>query len=347
MRVLYGVQGTGNGHLARARALLPALKREGIETDVVLSGRAREDFFNMDVFSNFRCFTGLTFVTQHGRLSTIKTLANNDLAGFFRDVKNLDLTDYDLLLNDFEPVTAWAAKLRGLPSVGISHQCAFDHAVPKVSGHYASRLLMKMFAPTDYRIGLHWHHFDQPILPPLIEPQTTKTVQKNKILVYMGFEALEDIISLLQGFSDYHFVVYAKVDQPRSFKNIHIKPLSHSGFHRDLQDCAGVIGNAGFELASECLHLGKKLLVKPLRGQYEQLCNVKAMQKLQCASVMQTLDSKTVHQWLLQIPPQAFNYPDLAPILATWIKQGDYHNIKPLMQQAWPDTHPGFSCPLS
>ena len=62
--------------------------------------------------------------------------------------------------------------------------------------------------------------------------------------------------------------------------HIQINPLSHSEFHAHLLDAEGVISNAGFELASECLHLGKKLLVKPLAGQFEQLSNALALQAM-------------------------------------------------------------------
>ena len=42
MRILYGVQGTGNGHITRARTMLPALQAAGIDVDFVFSGRPSE-----------------------------------------------------------------------------------------------------------------------------------------------------------------------------------------------------------------------------------------------------------------------------------------------------------------
>ncbi|HEY9033799.1 MAG TPA: MJ1255/VC2487 family glycosyltransferase [Pseudomonadales bacterium] len=339
MRILYGIQGTGNGHLARARALAPALQRAGIDCDFVFSGRRREDFFNMESFGeDFRCFAGLTFATGRGRLQTGKTLVQNNLARFLNDVRRLALDDYDLVLSDFEPVTAWAARLRGKPSLGISHQCAFDYPVPKVPGYLSARLVMKSFAPTRYRIGLHWHHFGQPVLPPLIERQHAAPVVDNKIVVYMGFERLDDIVRLLQLFSHWQFVIYSKdVPAPQQIGHLRLEPLSHEGFHRDLADCAGVISNAGFELASECLQLGKKLLVKPLHGQYEQLCNAHALELLQRGHVMHSLDSEKVAAWLAAPPPEAMPFADIADVLAHWIRRGEYHDIDPLLATLWPD----------
>ena len=55
-----------------------------------------------------------------------------------------------------------------------------------------------------------------------------------------------------------------------------------------------MICGAGFELAGESLQLGKKLLVKPLKGQFEQLSNALALEKLQLARIMRRLDRKAV-----------------------------------------------------
>ena len=292
----------------------------------------------MDDFDDdFRCFNGLTFITDKGRLKTFRTLAHNKPGHFIKDVSSLDLAGYDLVLSDFEPVTAWAARLKGKPSIGISHQCAFDYGVPKVSGHLSSRALMKVFAPTQIRIGLHWHHFGQPVLPPLIEPQTAKPAIDNKVVVYMGFEQLDDIVRFLKPFSDWQFIVYAKVSDTRQLGHIRVQPLSHHDFHEDLADCSGVISNAGFELASECLHLGKKLLVKPLLGQFEQLSNACGLEVLERGRVMHSLDQKILQQWLEEPAREPMNYPDVATTLADWIKQGHLHDQRPLLEQLWPD----------
>ena len=50
------------------------------------------------------------------------------------------------------------------------------------------------------------------------------------------------------------------------------------------------ITNAGFELASESLHLGKRLLVKPLAGQMEQAVNAMAIDILKLGMTMRILD---------------------------------------------------------
>lgn len=338
MRILYGIQATGNGHLARARALVPELRKAGMEIDFVFSGRPRQQLFNMEVFGpDYRCLRGLTFVTEKGRLNPGKTLTRNRPAEFLRDVQAMNLDAYDLVLTDFEPVTAWAARKQNKTSIAISHQSAFVHDVPKVPGNYAARTLMSSFAPATHQIGLHWHHFNQPVLPPLIESMTPTAAIPGKILVYMGFEALDEILHLLQPFACHRFVVYSQVAAPLQRGHIRVEPLSYEGFHRDLRDCSGVISNAGFELASECIMLGKKLLVKPLHGQYEQLCNARALELLQRGTVMHSMDRHQLQKWLQQPLPEAVPYPNIAGSLARWLKQGDYQDTSQLLQM-WQGT---------
>jgi uncharacterized protein (TIGR00661 family) len=106
MKILYGVQGTGNGHLSRTRALLPALQRPGVEIDFVFSGRKREDFFDMDDFADFTVLQGLTLIFERERMQIAKTILGNNIFRLIKDIRELDLSGYDLVVSDFETVTA-------------------------------------------------------------------------------------------------------------------------------------------------------------------------------------------------------------------------------------------------
>jgi uncharacterized protein (TIGR00661 family) len=125
--------------------------------------------------------------------------------------------------------------------------------VPKASGYWLSKLIMKIFAPAKTKIGFHYDHFNQPVLPPLVRANNKAITNNKKIVVYMGFESVDDIISFLSGFTDYQFEVFANINQPKTLGNIKLNPLSIQGFHKQLVSCNGVISNAGFELSSECL----------------------------------------------------------------------------------------------
>ena len=75
---------------------------------------------------------------------------------------------------------------------------------------------------------------------------------------------------------------------------------------------AGVLCGAGFETPSEALHLGKKLLVVPMKNQYEQHCNAAALQELG-VPVIKSLKEKhsgTIAAWLRSDEIVKVNYSD-------------------------------------
>ncbi|MGX2039613.1 MJ1255/VC2487 family glycosyltransferase [Methylocaldum sp. MU1018] len=339
MKVFYGVQATGNGHITRARAIAPKLKRAGAEVTYLFTGRPWEKLFEMDVFGDYQWRAGLTFETRAGKVRYLKTAFRNNLAAFFRDVKTLDLSQYDIVISDFEPVTAWAARLQGIKTVGIGHQYAFGYDIPKAKADVMGSRVLKYFAPVAVGLGVHWHHFHHPILPPIIETDLAPAaVQQDKVIVYLPFEDVNHVIHLLKQFRHHQFHIYSATlpddGHPRP-EHIHVKQLSRKGFQRDFADSAGVICNSGFELTSEALHLGKKLLVKPLHGQIEQLSNALALEVLQLGQVMQSLDGPTVDAWLRQSRACRVSYPDVAQAVADWLMQGDLTLDKSWVDGLW------------
>lgn len=331
MKILYGVQATGNGHITRARVIAPILLRRGVDVRFLFTGRPWEHLFDMEVFGDCDWRRGLTFATRAGHVQYLRTAFRNDLIGFVRDVRTLDLSPYDLVVTDFEPVTAWAAKLQGAKSIGIGHQYAFNYPIPRTGDDVLARNVMKYFAPASIGLGLHWHHFDQPILPPIIEtPADPEHVRQDKIVVYLPFEDIRAIVHLLEGFNSYQFHVYSSSPCSRKPEHIHIRPLSRLGFQDDFRDCSGVICNAGFELASEALQMGKKLLVKPLRAQMEQLSNALALEQIQLGAVMPDLDEASVAYWLKNGAAHRVIYPNVAEAVVEWMLAGD-----PRIDQEW------------
>lgn len=338
MRILYGVQSTGNGHITRARAMARALADQGLNVDYLFSGREADQFFDMEAFGSYRLCRGFTLAIENGRLNTLGTLRRIAPRRFLREIRELDLEPYDLVLTDFEPVTAWAARLRRKPSIGIGHQYAFLYPVPRPAGNYHQRLLMRWMAPANLALGLHWHHFDAPLLPPIApvaEPAPDRDARL--ILVYLPFEAPQAIHNLLADFSDFQFTVYHPDAQsvPPAPAHIRWHLPNRDGFQAELIRCGGVICNAGFELPSESLQLGVKLLVKPVRGQSEQHANATALEQLGLAPAMTELDAVRVGAWLRNGQGARVRYPNVAAAVACWIAAGANPDIQPLSAALW------------
>jgi predicted glycosyltransferase len=99
--------------------------------------------------------------------------------------------------------------------------------------------------------------------------------------------------------------------------------------------CSGIIGNAGFELASEALHMGCPLLVKPLKGQVEQLSNVMNLKLLGLADSIDEVLVEAVALWLGNKKPVQVHYPDVARELASWIANQSTATVHDLANRVW------------
>ncbi len=343
MKILYGVQGTGNGHITRARAMVKAFKNHPeVSVDYLFSGRKREKYFDMEGFGEWQCYSGLTFLHKAGKIDPVATLKHNNFRRLLADIKTIDLQPYDLILTDFEPITAWAGRRAKRTVIGVGHQYAFNHAIPKKGSGWLSDRIMRHFAPVNVGLGLHWHHFGTPILPPIADtPPPCDQVIDDKVLVYLGFEEPSKVTEMLKPISGYQFYYYGEFDQPRTEGNIHYRPLSREGFKQDLASANGVICNAGFELASEALELGKKLLVKPLFGQMEQLSNAEALQQLGLGCVMNRLNTSDVESWLANQPNITMHYPNVAEAIVGWLVAGDWspEALQQLSNELWQRVH--------
>lgn len=335
MKILYGVQGTGNGHITRARAMQKALADVGAEVDWVFSGRKPEQYFDMQAFGDYRCFKGLTFVTEAGKVNAIKTFAEVSIAQLVKDARSIDVAAYDLVITDFEPVVAWAAKMKQVPCIGLGHQYAFDHAIPKPKKAFASTAVMKWFAPVTLGIGVHWDHFEQPILPPIIEADHDKgDATGKKALVYLPFEKSATVLSCLQAV-EHEFIYHCGDIQEGQYGNVHIKGFSRTGFQDSLHACETVICNAGFELASESLSLGRKILVKPLAGQMEQMANALALVELGYGQSTHEITPSTIERFLNSAVRCQVQYPNVPALIAEWLMQYPKGSLDDLVATAW------------
>jgi uncharacterized protein (TIGR00661 family) len=339
MKILYGVQGTGNGHITRARGMAQAFANHGVCVDYLFSGRDPDKFFDMDIFGDYRLYSGLTFVTSSGRIQAMATVLDSKPLRFLRDVRQLDLSGYDLVLSDYEPITAWAGKCQGVEVIGLGHQYAFLHPIPQHHGSFIQQLILRHFAPVSKGLGFHWHHFGHPILPPIAPVEDPHLpVERGDIVVYLPFESIEAITRLLRPFEEYRFRIYHPDVTANMDGHLCWNPPGRETFQRDLVKAEGVICNAGFELASEVLNLGRKLLVKPVKGQSEQLSNALALDSLGYGHVMYELNHDKVSSWLANAHSTQVIFPDVADAICRWLLAGATGDIAELASTLWNQT---------
>ncbi|MEI6692539.1 MAG: glycosyltransferase family protein [Chlorobium sp.] len=339
MKILFGVQGTGNGHISRSRELVRKLKEEGHQVDVIISGRKEEDLKEIEIFEPYRVMKGMTLVTYKGKLNYIDTMFQLDLVRLMSDILMLETAGTDLIITDFDPITSMVARIRNIPSVGFGHQYAFRYDVPMAKGNLFEKYTLLNFAPSRYNAGLHWNHFNQPVFPPVIPAslydKTAGTIIKEKILVYLPFEEVEDVAAFVASFDGYEFFIYGKVTQSHDEGHLHYRGYSRDGFLNDLMECSGVVCNAGFELPGEALYLGKKLLLRPLDGQIEQESNALAMEQLGYGMATHSLDHNILADWLQKPCREPLRYARTVDYIAEWIGSGQWDQLSRFTEAAW------------
>lgn len=327
MKILYGVQGTGHGHISRARVVLPKL-RELAEVDVLISGYN----FHMDLDGEIAYKArgiSLTYDSK-GSVDFLETALRLKPIKLIQDIQSVPVNEYDFFVNDFEPVTAWAAQSAGIPCVGISHQAAFlSQKVPRPKRKsLIGEGVMKHFAPLTAAVGSHYLRYDDFIEPPIIRQQIKdlNPVLGDHVTVYLPAFNHDILCSIFNKVKQVEWHIFSPTCSSEYRKrNVIIKPIGKDTFLKSFESCVGIVSSTGFETTSEAMYLGKKLLTIPIRNQYEQLCNAIALEELGGKVVYHIDDTfdKKVNEWLSNSAelnlPETSNEDDLASII---IKKG-------------------------
>lgn len=335
MKILYAIQGTGNGHLSRARDIIPILQQKG-ELDILVSGIQADVELPYPVKYKFK---GLSFIFgKNGGIDLLATYRKSNLKQLYKEIKSLPIEEYDLVLNDFEPVSAWACKMKHKPCIGLSHQAAVSNKrspKPKKKD-MVGKLVLGNYAPVTEAYGFHFGAYDKNIFTPVIRSQVREAKPENKkhYTVYLPAYSDEKIIKVLGEIKNIQWQVFSKhTKKEYTEKNVHIRPISNEAFIESFINCAGILCGAGFETPAEALFLKKKLMVIPMKGQYEQQCNAAAL-KTMSVPVIKSLKKKhldKIKDWVATSQNIIVNYPDTTQRIINMVikKHGNTEKKKP------------------
>jgi uncharacterized protein (TIGR00661 family) len=315
MKILYAIQGTGNGHVSRAREIIPHLKMYG-QVDVFLSGNNTNVALGLPIkyFSKGVSFT----YNKSGSIDYVKTFQKLEFSRTIKEVREFPIQDYDLVINDFEFISAWAAKIKNIPVVAFGHQAALlSNKCPRPAGiHLISELILRKYAPASQYLGLHFDEYDDFIFKPIIRSEIRKIEPQTKshFTVYLpafGDRFLINHLRQIQEVEWHVFSKYAKV--PYAEGNVKIFPASNESFVKSMAACNGLLTNAGFESPAEAMYLEKKVFVIPINRQYEQLCNAAALKNIG-VPVSYQFNQKTIDKlkhWIYNGQVPKVYYPDI------------------------------------
>jgi uncharacterized protein (TIGR00661 family) len=314
MKILFGIQGTGNGHLSRAKEIIPILEKYG-EVDLLVSSTDTEVNLPHKV-KYYKHGIGFIF-GQKGGIDFGKTLKGLKPIRFLNDIRQFDIKSYDIVINDYEPITSWACKLRGIPCHGLSHQGAYlsDKSPRPKQKKWYGELLLKNYSPVSTIHAFHFSEYDDFIHTPVIRSGIRQTIStyEDHIAVYLPALSDKRLVSVLSKLKETHWKVFSKrAKEIYTNENITIYPVSGIEWENALASCEGALMGAGFEGPAEALFLQKKLLVIPMIMQYEQECNAASLEEIGVRVIWKlnaTLESEIRH-WLKNDKVIPVNYPD-------------------------------------
>jgi len=288
-RIIYGVSGEGSGHSSRSSEVLPDLIERGHEVRVATYARGISNLCR-----DFDCIEieGLTIVSRDNRVSRIGTLVENlrrcaRLGRRYARLRREGFEEFrpDIVITDFEPMTAYLARLNGIPLITVDNQQRMRYVRYEpppgmvLDRHLTVAIIAAMiprpnascvtaFVPGEPTNDHTW------IFPPLVrrEIRARAASEGDKFLVYTtsGYDTLNAVLK--KRFREHRFIVYGSGREDTD-ANLEFRLPSKEGFISDLVAARGVIATAGFTLISESLYLGIPYLALPTTGQFEQQLN--------------------------------------------------------------------------
>jgi uncharacterized protein (TIGR00661 family) len=279
MKILYAIQATGNGHLSRAKEIIPALLKRS-QVDILVSGTQADIALPYEV--DFK-YAGLSFYFgKNGGINFKKTITQNNLFTFLKEIKSCPVEQYDLVINDFEPVSAWSCYFKNIKCISLSHQSAlFTENVPKPTHtDFLGKFILKYYAKCKHNYGFHFKKYNNQVFTAVIrnDIRLLKRNEKKHYTVYLPAYSDEKIIKVLSKIPDIKWKVFSKTAKKYyQKKNVYVRPIDSKKFEKSLASCTGVLCGAGFETPAEALYLKKKLMVIPMKNQFEQHYNAAAL----------------------------------------------------------------------
>jgi len=226
MKIFYAVQATGNGHISRAMELLPFLERYG-QVDIFLSGA--NNSLGLDASVKYRSKGLSLFYTHSGGLNYWEIARQVAPLRVWKEVRDLPVEKYDLVINDFESITSLACMFKKVPSVNFGHQASFiSPKVPRPQKQeWMGEWILRHYARATQYVGLHFKQYDDFILPPVIKRDILQAEPQDKghVTVYLSSYSDATVRRHLLPLKEFRFQVFSKeVQKPTPDGNILFLP---------------------------------------------------------------------------------------------------------------------------
>ena len=287
-KIIYGMSGQGFGHSTRSKEIIRQLIKSGHQVKIFTYGQSLfmlEKEFSDLIFE----IPGFILSYKKNKLVYWKTIYENvkkftHQTRYWKKVSaEFSAFNPDLVITDFEPLTALLAKTKKKPLISIDNQHQLTNTEIKLPLKYrkdflTDRLIVKLlvWGANYYLITSFFKtkvtHAKTFLFAPIIRKEILDLRPKigDYILVYQGADFSNFIPELEK--IDENFIVVGP-DREGKHKNITFVKYSFTDWLKLLSEAKAVIATAGLSLISECVYLEKPYLALPIKNQVEQTIN--------------------------------------------------------------------------
>lgn len=294
-KILYGICGIGNGHFFRQTPVIDYLIEQQHQ---ILFFAYGESYKLLSRYENNPLVKIVEVAVPYfiGNSDGIDFVTSAKINSSFDYNKNLNalalaqqwLGKPDLVLSDYEPVSAQYGYAHGVEVVTIDQQSKFlTGSTPKhINGFNCEDEVMRlrMFFPQAKRLACSFFKVHErnnvSILPPLYRKSIQDIVRapvKNQFIIYLssqkGFKQdITEIVDIVSKRTEQYHIFTKDIYTGKKFDNVTIHTHGSEQFEKLLATTSGVISTAGHNLLGECMYLGIPVYAMPL-DLYEQQLN--------------------------------------------------------------------------
>ena len=305
MKIVLGVCGFGFGHSTRQRPILEGLMARGHEVILITNDQSTEFF--LQIYPNVRNArvyvpamhttpTGLDFAATANDPRNELPEANPAFWNACALIER-EFGKPDLVISDYDMVSAQIAYLFGAPLVTLDQQSKFlGYDFPNVGEYNPNEHRMRLgyfFPKTHSRIATSFFKVNYPpineypvmIIPPIIgadvKALTPAPVDKH-VTVYLSAasqiqQSLDDLLAVFGQFPDTTFTCFVEASYTQHPDNVVVKSSERTTFIESLRQSSAVISTAGHNLITEALYLHVPMFLLPF-DHYEQQLNAHIIQ---------------------------------------------------------------------
>ena len=325
MKIVLGVCGFGFGHSARERPVLEGLLARGHEVLLVTNDQSYDYFTrHFPQVLNARVYVPVMHTTSDGLdfSATADDPRNSQPEAHhaFWDACGLVQRQFgtpDLVISDYDMVSAQIAYLFGVPLVTFDQQSKFlGYECPAIDaftrdehrmrlGYLFPKATMRVatsFFPVDYTPV---DEYPVTIIPPIVgrdlKGQIPDPVDRH-VTVYISAashvaQSLDELLAVFGQFPEHHFTCFVDAEATHVPGNVSLKANSRADFIESLRRSTAVISTAGHNLITEALYLHVPMFLLPFEH-YEQQLNARMITDAGLGCAAATLTADTLGEFL-------------------------------------------------